>query len=183
VRKAPSAEELACDLAGAPRALGLVEWGFVLGAMWRVELGLFERLGRCSVGAPVPAAVAGWAMGASFAAAWRAEQLASLLPVSVGLPGRAEVTSAAAGSVAGALDGLAEIADAELPLETASYWYPALASAYELRAAHLSPAGDGPHGVVLERLVGDVRGASVRVDHLLSARAGGRRGRLTPPLH
>lgn len=76
---------------GVSRPLSLLESAEVLGHIRYVELAAFERLGhraRRSSSAPLAAYLA----GASLAHAWRASLVEDHLPVSLGLPGPAELT-------------------------------------------------------------------------------------------
>ncbi len=157
---------LAAELAGPPRVLTLREWAEVTGGLRHVELTLFGRLGRLAVAAPLPS-LAGWAMGASLMAAWRAEQLEVLLPVSTGLPDRGSVTRPRSPEVASALDRLVSLGAVALAREVSERWFPALLRAYETRSAHCFEPADAPFGAVLARLVADVADASRRASDLL----------------
>ena len=149
-------EELAAELAGPRRALTLVESAAVLGGLRHAELALFAVLGRR---APLATSseVAVWSASASLAAAWRAAELASLLPVSKGLPGVEASTRSSGASTDAALAALAAAeGDRALVAWTADPLYAALLQAYGSRADATAPAADLPVEVVLSRLVHDV---------------------------
>ncbi len=164
----------------APSFLTLEESAAGLGRLRYVEVGFFERVGRRAASLE-PAPVAIWADSASRAAAWRASLIAELLPVSVGLPGAAQLTRSAGAAVDEALDRLGPVADEHpahtpsRPLEepspppggvidgpglvahVAAYFYPALLGAYEARQAAHSPAADPPVLRVMARVAADLR--------------------------
>ena len=163
---------LAEALAGPDRVLTLEEWAAALGGLRYVELALFELLGRAALGGAGPgdagpggagpggAGYASWAGGASLQAAWRAEQIERLLPVSVGLPPAGEVTVAPSEQVASALEALGLLSGPELAAKVGATWYPALLAAYRRRSEALSEAADGPHGLVLVRVIADLEAAA-----------------------
>ena len=87
---------------GRARAAGFLnifESARQLGALRAVELACFARLGERAPELS-PAGCARWAASASRAHAWRAGLLEDLLPVSVGLPGPAELTVVPEGALA-----------------------------------------------------------------------------------
>lgn|GEM_PF-1305976 len=163
-------------MAGPARVLTLEEWAAALGGLRFVELSLFELLGAASVAAGTPAAVASWAAAASGQAAWRAEQLEGLLPVSVGLPPPSAVTVAPGEAVASSLSDLARTRADGLAAEMSGRWYPALSQAYGRRAGTLSPAADRPHAVVLARVLADLAEAAEHAADLVRRSAPAREG-------
>lgn len=153
----PAPQQLAGELAGPDRILTLLEIAAVLGGFAHLELRLFGRLGEMAPKAASPELCV-WASAASMSAAWRAGQLAGLLPVSTGLPGTDEVTV----SPGPLVDGVCEALDGAAVDEAFVTWmaaavYPGLLAGYEARRATLSPAADGPVDQVLGRLVADVQ--------------------------
>ncbi len=150
-----------------------------LGRLRYVEVGFFERVGRRAAHLE-PSAVAIWAEGASLAAAWRAELLAELLPVSVGLPKSDELTCSAGAAVDLVLDRLGPPAreagrdtgpvlvptghgrhggapaGPALVEHVATTFYPGLLAAYESRRAACSPAADGPVLRAMVRVIADL---------------------------
>ncbi len=145
---------LLAELSGPSRSGGLVEQARVLGGLAYVEWALFERLGGVAPLLEDPAQTI-WASSASLRAAWRAEALFSLLPVSVGLPGAKACTVSPGPNVDGALHLPAELGGGEALGRTAT-WYEALLAVYATRASQLSEASDGPLGRVLARLMRDL---------------------------
>ncbi len=129
-----------------------------------MELEAFGTLGKFAVarqGAAGAPELAVWASGSSLAHAWRAEQLESLLPVSVGLRGADECTMSPGGVVSEWVAGLVRACSvgdgAPIVPGGADNWYGLLAGAYERRAAYAHPSADGPIVRVLGRLAADVR--------------------------
>jgi hypothetical protein len=151
--------DLIAELSGPPRPLQLVEQAAVAGGLRYVELALFARLGRAApeLGA---AALTVWASSASMRAAWRAEALEELLPVSVGLP-TGEACTVPPGPMTAAL-----VNEAETAAGWAADVYEVLLAAYGIRLSNLSAAADPPFERVLTRLVADLdseRGALRRL--------------------
>jgi hypothetical protein len=181
------------DLAGLLSGIGpdredtfltLHESAAWLGRIRYLELGVFERVGQRAASLR-PAPVAGWAEAASLAAAWRASQIAELLPVSAGLPDAGALTRSAGAAIDEALDllgpppghDLVEDPDGSgsaspgaapdlvgpfldgpaLVDHVATSFYPSLLAAYEARRRVHSPAADGPVLRVLVRVVADLR--------------------------
>jgi hypothetical protein len=158
--------ELLDELAGPARPLSLLESAYVLGGLRWVELEGYSLLGIRSVAeANAPGAgemqFALWAAASSFAHAWRAEQLLSLLPVSGGLPA-AEVctrspgprTEEAIGAFAGEMSGPERRAARYAALAS---WYAALVVAYERRSTFIQLSTDGPLVTTLLRVLADLR--------------------------
>lgn len=131
-------------LRGPDGPLPLILAASVLGELCRLELSLFAWLGEAAPSCGSPEEVV-WASSASLRAAWRASQLETLLPVSVGLP-RADVAPAPSGlsSAHGVVT------------EVATTWYKVLAAAYSFRLDRLSSAADGPLERVLQRVLADL---------------------------
>jgi hypothetical protein len=151
----PGAEELAESIAGPRRRVGIEEWAWTVGGFVYVELALFRLVGRAATSGE-PAGTAAWASGVSMRAAWRAEQLLHLLPVSVGLPSRETVTAAPSEAVAEAVEELESAGPEEVRREVSTIWLPALRSAYATRIALAEAPSDGPHALTLRRLVADL---------------------------
>jgi len=150
--------------------LKLLDSARYLGGLRAVELACFHRLGER---APrlAEAACARWAASASLAHAWRASAVESLLPVSVGLPGLAELTVIPEGQLAEELDrALPELAlephsrsrdslgdDARLLVAgLCGRLYPLVRSEYSRRLELASLAADGPVIRVIGRVVADL---------------------------
>lgn len=143
------------ELVGPRRVLTLLETAALVGSWERAELDLFEVLGRKS--RELPASLSPWAASASRRAAWRAEELAALLPVSRGLPGADELIRPAGPAHSFAAAKLAAAAGDDL-LAGVLGFYDSLGSAYEARRALLSEAADGQFDIVLARVSEDLRG-------------------------
>ena len=161
-------------------ALSIVESARVTGGLRFVELSCYEALSLAATAADgddAPLAV--FLAAAGLAHAWRAEQLAGLLPLSVGLPGAAELTRAPSPAAAEALSLLAAAAPAELAAVALGALYPALAAAYELRSARAAPAADGPLLRVWRRVSADLAAVSGEGTSVLATdRAGALAARL-----
>ncbi len=134
-----------------------------VGGCRHVELACFAIAGRAAprVGAPF----AGFLSGASLAHAWRAAQLAELLPVSVGLPEATAVTKSPgvlANEAMALLEGAAghdgDIADdgRALTAGLVRALYPAMADGYRARFARCDPAPDAALARTLQRLLADL---------------------------
>ena len=164
---------LAAELNGPDGPLAMIDTAGVIGALREVELALFGWLGRSAPSSSSPEEVV-WASSASLRAAWRARELETLLPVSVGLVPDAAVSplsSAAIGSLASLMSAVGERAgesdggEAPLP-ETAAALYEVLASAYDFRLERLSRAADGPLERVLCRVATDLQAEQATVRRL-----------------
>ena len=98
---------------------------------------------------------------ASAAHSWRAEQWDRLLPVSIGLPTRAELVvlaesdAAVASSLASSLDSAQAVAG--LPSALLEIVYPALLAVYERLDASANRLSDGPLAVAAARSAHDLR--------------------------
>jgi hypothetical protein len=145
----------------------------VIGGLREVELALFGWLGRSAPSCSSPEEVV-WASAASLRAAWRARELETLLPVSVGLVPDAAVSclsSAATGSLTSLMSTVEERAggsggaDESLP-ETAAALYEVLAGVYDFRLDRLSRAADGPLERVLCRVATDLQAEQAVVRRL-----------------
>lgn len=150
--------ELSGELAGPGRILTLEESAQVFGGFRHLELQLFVHLGQKAAQAE-PAEVAVWASAASLGAAWRADLLAGLLPVSKGLPGIEDSTRSAGPLTDLAVGRLAGLqCDLSLVRSVAGELLPPLLEAYGIRRVTLSEAADGPVALLLSRLVNDLSG-------------------------
>ncbi len=163
---------------------------------WRaIELAAFARLGAWALHEPDDAA-ARWCASASLAHAWRAEQLAELLPVSVGLPSAEECTVRPPGPLSEALDRALppalEPADGtrsagppggdsppdggrELVERLVGGLYVLLGAAYAGRIEGARPASDGPVIRTITRVWFDLRELTEQGERLMSHS----RGRIT----
>jgi hypothetical protein len=172
--------------------LNLLESSHQLGALRAVELSLFQRLGARAASLE-PAACARWAASASLAHVWRASLLEELLPVSVGLPGLAELTvlpesvlvvelnralpdpgAGPAGPAGGVGGGEAVLGDGcRLVAEITGPLYDLLLAEYALRLGVCTEAADGAVVRSLKRAVADLE--------VVRAEGAALNGRLTDP--
>ncbi|MGH9170775.1 MAG: hypothetical protein ACRD0Z_07880 [Acidimicrobiales bacterium] len=136
-------------------AVGVRRQAEAVGSLVYVERRLFEQLG--AVAGRLRAGWAGWASSASLRAAWRAEQLAALLPVSVGLPAPDDLVKP---RQAGLVEGLADLVS---PPATGPdlgrnvlYLYDELLAAYARELKNSSPVADEPYAIVLRRVMADL---------------------------
>jgi hypothetical protein len=151
--------------------LKLLDSARYLGGLRAVELACFERVGERAPRLAAPAC-ARWAASASLAHAWRASLLEELLPVSVGLPGLADVTvlpegplgaelaralpsRESASSIGGSRDS--ETDDGWLLISDLSgRLYSLLLADYARRLELSSPAADGAIARTLGRAMADL---------------------------
>jgi hypothetical protein len=151
----------------SPAPLTIVESSQLLGRFCYVERELHRRVGALAgpgdpgraPAPPVPPGVRVWLAGAAMAHAWRAAQIRPLLPVSVGLPGEAELTRSPGPEVGEALDlATAPFLEADSLLTgIVEIIYASMLEGYEQRLAAASPASDPAVSRVLARLAGDLR--------------------------
>ncbi|MGA8679726.1 MAG: hypothetical protein ABSB54_15605 [Acidimicrobiales bacterium] len=147
--------DVVAELRGPDGPLTMAATAGVLGGLCGVELELFGWLGRAAPSRPSPGEVV-WASAASLRAAWRASELETLMPVSVGLAptdGRSSPAPAVAAGLALLAAGAA--VDQAVP-EAALAWYDVLLEAYRFRLERRSAAADGPLARVLERVATDL---------------------------
>jgi hypothetical protein len=131
----------------------------MVGQLVHVERRLFQQLGEVAPELEPQWAV--WAASASFRAAWRAEQLATLMPVSVGLPGADDLVRRAPAALAVDLRSVvsAPVTGADQAAATLRL-YDAMLTVY---AGHLKNSvhpADEPVAIVLRRIVADLEDAS-----------------------
>ncbi len=157
------------ELLGPRRHLDLLETAAAVGALRKAELDLFALLG--SKAADLPDTQAPWAASASRRAAWRAEQLSSLLPVSRGLPDADDSTQPAGPAYADCMEALLRARGEELAGEVLVF-YGVLGSVYDDRARFVGLAADGQLGIVLARVSGDLRGDEALLRSLLVGHGG-----------
>ncbi len=150
--------------------LTLLESADLLGRYRYVELSLFSALGRRALSCEPQLAV--YLSGASLAHSWRAGEVESRLPVSVGLPGVVALTRSPAPEIDEAVEVLVgEGAGSDVLDALLGAFYPAMESAYEERAAAASPVADAPVLRLLARLRADLA-ALRREGSLVSSRLG-----------
>ncbi|HEV8063632.1 MAG TPA: hypothetical protein VGP46_02315 [Acidimicrobiales bacterium] len=139
-------------------ALGLLEQAATIGQLVYVEQLLFHELGKARAGLEAPPRL--WATAASFRAAWRAEQLSVLLPVSAGLPTASDLVSSAPEDLAELLGEVVSTADMgeELAAATGSI-YERLLSVYRGHLKNSVHPADEPFAIVLRRVIADLEDA------------------------
>jgi hypothetical protein len=161
--------------------LRLLDSARYLGGLRAVELACFERVGERAphLGAPQ---CARWAASASLAHAWRASLLEELAPVSVGLPGLAEVTVVPDGPLGAELARALPISGGPVQsrdIATDDGWslitdlcdrlYPLLLAEYARRLELASPAADGAIVRALGRVTTDLETVRAEGATLLAA--------------
>jgi hypothetical protein len=141
--------------AGAPpiRPFSLLEQAHAVGALVAAERLLFELLGRRATDGGLTAPLSVWASGASLRAAWRAEQLAALLPVSVGLPAAGELTASPPHDLRITL--LEGSGETDIAIDCLAL-YEELAQRYARYLKAASEAADKTYGIVLRRVIADL---------------------------
>jgi hypothetical protein len=158
----PSSTELAEELRGPDGHLTMAATSDVIGSLRSVELALFAWLGQEAPSGSSAEEIV-WASAASRRAAWRALQLETLMPVSLGLVPtsgwvanpRSQVAAWLATLAGDVPDGAGPEADHRV-LEGALTCYGPLLDAYRFRLEHRSRAADGPLERVLDRLTSDL---------------------------
>lgn len=144
--------------------LGIVASARVTGGLRFVELACFELLGRSAPECAWPAG-AGFLAAAALAHAWRAGQLAELLPVSAGLPGASACTASPGPAADEAISLLCELSSAApgaFVHAVVQLLYPALDASYAGREQSLQEASDAALARTLRRVRADL--AEVRRD-------------------
>jgi hypothetical protein len=131
------------------------------GARCAVELELYHRTGELARDSRSPGARR-FLASASLAHAWRADLWERLLPVSVGLPTRAELVVVATEDVErlGSLEGEAGMTGAGpagVPAPLLESVYPALLAGYEHLAETANRVSEGPLALAATRSADDVR--------------------------
>lgn len=135
--------------------LALIEQAELLGRYRYVELSCFAHLGERAL-AVKDALLCSYLSGASAAHGYRAAQLEEHLPVSVGLPGPAELTRSPGAAFDQALSALTEAGDDELASGLVRVLYVSMAASYRAHRQSSSSYGDPALSRSLGRVLFDL---------------------------
>ena len=147
--------DVVAELRGPDGPLTMAATAGVLGGLCGVELELFGWLGRAAPSRPSPGEVV-WASAASLRAAWRASELETLMPVSVGLAPTDGRSSPGRRLPPGWRCWPPAPLSIKRSRRPSSRWYDVLLEAYRFRLERRSAAADGPLARVLERVATDL---------------------------